>query len=150
FINENNRRLMFGCLLEKLANTLGPYAHKHLGEIAAMSAEETGVCLASDGLGKHGLACSGRPDQQDSLGQITPHALVLLGIFEKIDNFLNFAFGFFDAGDVTKADAGSLTDTSVFALADVCLVDHQHDHQAGYEQGGNNIDPLATDTGTGH
>ena len=44
--------------------------------------------LACDGAGQQCLAGSGRPDQQDALGNASAQALELLGLAQELDDLL--------------------------------------------------------------
>ena len=62
--------------------------------------EERDVGFAGNCAGEQGLAGSGRSDEQNALGDATAKALELLGLAEKLNNFLELFLGFIDAGDV--------------------------------------------------
>ena len=88
FVNEDDARSHLGRLLEQVTNPAGAHAHEHLHKIRTGNGEEGHVGFARHGLGKQGLAGTGRAYQQRALGQLRADGGVLLGIVEEIDDFL--------------------------------------------------------------
>src|SRR4051812_37133499 len=70
FINEDDGWLITSRLTEELADAFGTDPDKHLGEIATMSTEETGLGFTGDRFGQHGFAGPGGTNQKNTLGQV--------------------------------------------------------------------------------
>src|SRR5882672_7126309 len=80
FINEDDRRLVFRSLAEKLSDPFCANTNKHFSEIASVHAEELCVGFARDRLGQHGFAGSRRADEEDSLRQAAAETLILFRV----------------------------------------------------------------------
>ena len=88
FIDEDDTGGHLRRLLEQVANPAGAHAHEHFHKIRAGNGEEGHICLTGHRLGKQGLAGAGRANQQRALGELRADGGVLLGIVEKINDFL--------------------------------------------------------------
>ncbi len=106
FVDKDDRRLTAASQAKEFADAFGPDADVDFVEIAAVHAEEIGVRFAGDGLGEHGFTGAGRANQDTPLGSFPPSCAYFFGVAQEVDDFLDFALGFFDAGDVLEADAG--------------------------------------------
>src|SRR5882762_10133496 len=64
--------------------------------------------FAGNRAGEKGIAGAGRADEEDAFGDVCANGFIAFGMLEKVDDFLQFVFGFFTASDVVKGDAGFL------------------------------------------
>ena len=94
--------------LKEVADAACAHAHEHLHKVGAGDGEEGDVRLAGNGLGKEGLASTGRAHQQGTLGQLCADIGILLGIVEKIDDLLEGFLGFILAGHILEGNSGLL------------------------------------------
>ena len=69
-IDKNDTGRVLFRLLEKVADTGRADADEHLDELRSRKGEERALRLARNGLRKERLACSGRADEQGSLGEL--------------------------------------------------------------------------------
>jgi hypothetical protein len=67
-------------------------------------AEKLRIGFASDCFGQHRFAGSRRADEQHSFGQGASETLVFLRVPQKIYNFLNLGFRFFNPRHVAETD----------------------------------------------
>ena len=107
-VNEDQRRAVGLGGVEQVADAGCADADEHLHEVRAGDVEERHARLAGDGAGQHGLAASGRAEQQDALGDLGAQRLELLGVLQELDDFLQFLLGLVHAGDVVKRDFGDV------------------------------------------
>src|SRR5207253_1736066 len=62
---------------------------------------------------------------------------------EKINDLLNFGFGFFDAGDIVEANGWALPNAAAgFTLTEVILINEKEDHEHADNQGRSNLQNL--------
>ena len=105
FVDEDDAGGLGLGLLEEVADPGGPHAHEHLDEFAAAEGEEGDAGLAGHGAAQEGFARPWRADQEDALGDFGPQGGIAGGIFEEIDDLLQFILGFVAAGHVVEGDA---------------------------------------------
>ena len=103
-VDEDDARRVLLALFEQVAHPAGPDAHEHFDEVRAADGEEGNVGFPGDGAGQQGLARSGRPHEQHSLGNPPSEALELLRFLEEIDDFLKLFLWLVDAGHVLEGD----------------------------------------------
>jgi len=142
-IDEDNCGPVSRGELEEPPHALGTDTHEHFGKVAAMRAEELRLGFAGNGFRQHGLSCSGRAYEEHPFGKRATQSLKPPGVAQKVDDLLNFAFGFLDAGHFTKGYVRALRYLGTFAASQIELEVHQACHQANYEEGGKKAAPLA-------
>ncbi len=104
FVDEDDAGSILFALLEEVAYAAGADADEHLHEVRAGDREERHAGLAGDRAGEQGLAGSGRPDQQNALGNASAKLLELLRLAQELDDFLQLFLGLFHPGDVLERD----------------------------------------------
>ena len=104
-IDKNDARSIFLALFEKVADTAGADADKHLYKIRTRYRKERHTCLAGNGLCQERFSGSRRSDHQDALRDLAAEFLKLLRIFEKFDDLLQLFFRLFNAGNLLKGHA---------------------------------------------
>ena len=115
FVDEDDAGRGLARLLEQIAHPRRADADEHLDEFGARDGEEGDAGFAGHRAREQRLAGAGRPDQQDSLGNVGPEPAVALGILEKGHHFLQLEFGFFDTGDVGEGHFRVLFDIDLGA-----------------------------------
>src|SRR5438128_2046692 len=104
-VDEDDAGSILLSLLEQVAYARGAHANEHLYEIRAGDREERNISLACNRAGQQSLACSRRAHHQHAFRNAAAQLLKLLRFFQELDNFLQFFFGFFNAGHVLESDA---------------------------------------------
>ncbi|OIQ67461.1 hypothetical protein GALL_509590 [mine drainage metagenome] len=105
FVDEDDAgRILLG-LFEHVPDTRGADADKHLDEVRARDGEERHIGFARDRARDQRLAGTGRADQQYTARNPPAEPLVLSGIAQEFDDFLQILLGLVDAGDVLKRHA---------------------------------------------
>src|SRR5581483_6182937 len=97
------------------------------------------IRFAGDGAGEQSLAGTRGADQQTALWNLAAEALEFLRILQELDDLLELALGFLDAGDVVEGDAaGALIEetrlrfSEAHGLAAIGLhLAHEEDPDAG-------------------
>ena len=89
---------------EQVADAAGPDADEHLDELRAADGVEGDARLAGHGAAQQRLARARRADQEHPLGHAPAEPLELLRVLQELDDFLQFAFDAFQAGDVGEGD----------------------------------------------
>ena len=87
-------------LLEETLDSLGSDSDVAVDELRGRHVEEGDACLSGAGLGQESLASSWRSNKEGSFGNLSADFLVLLGVFEKIDEFLDFQLDLFHACEI--------------------------------------------------
>ena len=101
-VHEDDARAVPLGLVEQVANAAGTDSHKHLDELGARDREERDAGLPGHGPGHQRLAGAGRPDQQDATRDARTERVELLGVLQKLDDFLELGLGLVHAGDVVE------------------------------------------------
>ena len=79
-VDEDDCRRALARLLEQVANATGADADEHLDELGAVDGEKRHAGLARDCAREQRLACSGRPDQQHALRDVSAEPRIALRI----------------------------------------------------------------------
>ena len=101
---DDARRVLLG-LFEHVAHAAGAHAHEHLDEVRTGDGEERHVGFAGHRAGDQGFAGAGRTDQQHAARNSSAEPLILAGVAQKFDDFLQILLGLVDAGDVLERHA---------------------------------------------
>src|SRR5207245_8837300 len=88
--------------LDKIANTGRSDADKHLHEIRSADTEKRYTGFTGNGLGQQRFSCTGRTDDQDTLGNAAAELLELARILKKLDDLEHFVLGFIDTCNVRE------------------------------------------------
>ena len=105
-VDEDDCRRALARLLEQVANASGADADEHLDELGAVNGEKRHAGLARDCAREQRLACSGRPDQQHALRDVSAEPRIALRILEEADDFLQFLLRLVDARYVIEGHLG--------------------------------------------
>ena len=89
-------------LLEHVAHTRRADADEHLDEVGAADGEERHLGFAGNRLGEQRLAGARRADQQHAARDAAAELLELLRVFQEVNEFLDFFFGFVATGNVSE------------------------------------------------
>ena len=116
FVNEDDGGRGRASLREQITHAPRADADDHLDKLAGARAEEWHVGLAGNGACQQCFASTGWADQQDTPGHGSAQAGVLVGLFEKIDDFDQLLLGFVDASHVSEGDARNAGCRLVVAL----------------------------------
>ena len=116
FVDEDDGRCGRAGLREQVAHTTGANADDHFDELAGAHAEEGHVRLSSHRACQQCFTRTGWADQQDAPGHGSAQPGVLVGLFEKIDDFDQLLLGFVDASYVGEGDARNAGLSLVVAL----------------------------------
>ena len=103
-IDENDGRSVLFGLFEQIANTRGTHADKHLDKVRTRDGIKRHVSFAGNGPRQQGLSGSGRPIEQDALGDLRSHLQELLGILQELLDLVEFLNGFICSSNVLKCD----------------------------------------------
>ncbi len=107
-VNEDDRALLALGLFfgpsEEITHPGRAHSHEHLHEITARDREERHIGLACDRPRQKSLACARRTHEQDAPGDLSPQAHKLLGIFQILDDLLDFFFHFIDARHIREGN----------------------------------------------
>ena len=98
---DNARRVTLG-LVEQISNTRRADTYKHLDEFRAADTKERHAGFTGHGLCQQRLAGSRRPDEQHALGNARAQRDKFLGLFEELDDLLQFFLGLVNACHVAK------------------------------------------------
>ena len=101
-VDENDAGSVPFSLKEEVSHPGGPDPHKHLHEIRTTDAEEGNVSLACNRPCQKCLPRSRGTDKKNSFGNPSAKLCKLLGVPKKIDDLLQFIFGFFNSSDILK------------------------------------------------
>ena len=101
-VDEDDAGSFLFRLTEKVANTTGSDAHKHLDEIAARHAEERHIGFTCNGFRQQSLTRSGRAYEQSALGNLATQFRVALGVLEELHDFLHLELCTFLTGHIGK------------------------------------------------
>src|SRR5579864_5100310 len=104
FVDEDDAGSILLALLEKIAYAAGAYADKHLYKVRARDREEGNIGLARNCSCQQRFTSSGRPDQQDSLGNATAQFLELLRLAQELNDLAQLFLGLFYASHVFERD----------------------------------------------
>ena len=104
FIEEDDARAVVFGLFEKIANSTGTHADKHLDEVRTGDGEERNIRLPRDGLGKQCFTGAGFTHQQHAAWDSATEPLKLFRILQKLDDLHHFVFGLFDARHIIESD----------------------------------------------
>ncbi len=104
-IDEYDAGRVLLSLLEQVPHARGSHAHEHLHEVRAADGEKRNARLAGDRAREQRLSRSGRPHQQHALGDFRADVHELLGVLQKIDDFLELLLGLVNPGDVGEGHA---------------------------------------------
>ena len=104
-IDKDDAGCFFLSLIEEVAHFRSAHAHEHLHEFRAGHGKEGDIGFSCDRFGQHGLARSGRSDQQNALGHCRADFLVFSGIVQILHDLHEILLGFLFARDIGKADA---------------------------------------------
>ena len=116
FVNEDDGGRGRAGLREQITHATGADADDHLDELAGAHAEEWHVGLAGNGACQQCFASTGWAHQQYAPGHGSAQTGVLVGLFEKIDDFDQLLLGFVDASHVSEGDARNAGRRLVVAL----------------------------------
>ena len=76
FIDKDDARHVFLCLIEQISYAACAHADKHFDKVTTADREERHACLACNGFGKQRFTCSRRTYKQHAVRDITlpfPH-----------------------------------------------------------------------------
>ena len=104
FVNEDNRRSLFACLLKHLAHSACTHADKHLDEFRPRGGKERHICLACKGTGQKCLAGARWTHQQDTMRYCRAHFLKPIRVAQELHKFGDLALGLILPGDILKGD----------------------------------------------
>ena len=102
FVDEDDAGRVLLALLEHVADTGRTDAHEHFHEVGARDGEERHIRLTRDGPRQQRLTGAGRAHQQHALRDLAAEPLELLRVLQEFDDFLQFALGLIDAGDILE------------------------------------------------
>ena len=102
FIDEDDARRVFLCLLKHVAYAACTNTYKHFDKIRTGDREEWHASLASNCACEQSLAGPRRTNKQSALGDFTTKAAELLRVFQKFDDFLKLFTSLVNAGDIIK------------------------------------------------
>ena len=102
-INKDDARCVFLGLLEHIAHTASTDADKHFHEIGTGNTEEWHLCFAGNRFGQQGFTGTGATGQQNTTRHTSAQALIAVGGFQVINDFLHFFFGFITTGYIGKS-----------------------------------------------
>ncbi len=101
-VEEDQARGLLLRLLEQLANARGAKADEHLDELGAAHEEEGDVRLAGDRPRQERLAAPGGPEEQHALRDTPAETLILLRLFQEVDDLVELLDRLVDAGHVLE------------------------------------------------
>jgi hypothetical protein len=99
-VDEDDRRGIGLGLLEQVAHPAGADADEHLDEVRSGDREERDAGLPGDRPCEQGLAGSGRPEEQHTLGDLGAHGLELDRVLQEVLDLLELLDRLVRAGDV--------------------------------------------------
>ena len=108
FVDKHDARSRLLCLGEHVADPARTDADEHLDEVRTRNGEERNPRLTRNRAGEQGLAGSGRPDQQRTLGDLAAEPREFARVLEKFDDLFEFFARFVDPGDVGKGHSALL------------------------------------------
>ncbi len=108
FIDEDDARGCLLCFLEKIANTSGANADKHLHEIGTGNAIERHASFAGDRFSQKGFTRSRRTNKKNAFWKSRAEFAIFLRLFEIFNHLNHFRFFFIAPSNVCKADFGSV------------------------------------------
>ena len=146
-VDEDDAGGNLGGFLEEVTDAAGAQTHEHFHEVGTGDGEEGDIRLAGNGLGKQGLAGTGRTHQQRTLGQLGADLGVLAGIMQEIDDLLEGFLGLVLTCHIVKGHAGFLLHVDLgialayaahHAVAADALGQHPHEqeHHGEHHDGG--------------
>ena len=104
FVNKDDTRHVFLCLLEQISNTACAYADKHFHKVGTTHGEEWYASLTGNCLCEQCFTSSWRAYKKYTLGDTRAHIYKALWILQKVYNFSQFFLFFFGTGNVSKAN----------------------------------------------
>src|SRR5215470_15152514 len=104
FIYKDDTRSVLFALLEEITNSRCADANEHLDEIRPADRKERHIRFTRNRAGKKSFSGTRRPNQQNAFGDSAAQFLKLLGLLQKIDDFLQLFLRFFDARNIFKCD----------------------------------------------
>ena len=96
-------------LIEQVTHAAGTHTDEHFHEFRTGDREEGHARFAGNGLGKQGLARSGRANQQNTLRNARTQLDEFLRFLQELNHFLQFLLGFIHPGHIFKRDRGMFT-----------------------------------------
>ena len=104
FVNKDDARHVFLCLLKQVSNTACAYADKHFHKVGTTHGEKWYASFASNSFCKQCFTRSWRAHKKHTLGDACAHIYKALWILQEIYNFLEFFLFFLGTGNVSKAN----------------------------------------------
>ena len=104
-IDEDDAGCLLLGLLEQVTDLGSAHADEHLHEFRSGHREERYICLTGNRLCQHGLAGSGRADEQHALGHGGTDLLVLGRVLQVGDDLLEIVLCLLLTGHIREADA---------------------------------------------
>ena len=104
-IYEDDARRLLLCLAEHVAHTTGTHADEHFDEVGTTHREERHAGFTGYGLGQQRLTCSGRADEQCSLGYLSAQVCVFLRVLQELYNLFYLLLGTGLSGHILKGYA---------------------------------------------
>ena len=93
FVDEDDARRIFLRVLEHVAHAGRTHTHKHFNEVRAGNRKERHFGLTRNRLGQQGFTRTRWADQQQTTRNTAAQLLELGGIFQEVDDFLDFFLG---------------------------------------------------------
>ena len=94
FIDKYDTRSFLLGLAEEIADTGGAYTDKHFDKVGTRHGEERNIGFSCHSLGKKGFACSGRANEECSLGNFAAEVGIAFGIFQEFHDFFDLGLCF--------------------------------------------------------
>ena len=148
FVNKNDAGHVFLCLVKQISYTACAHAHEHFHKVGTAHGKERNARFACHGFCKQRFARSRRTYQQHAFGYTCANVGKLFGIFQKVDDFLQFFLFFIGAGNIAETHLHVVnclcTGSSEIHILVVLLgnlTEHQHAQQneQSYPHNGNNV-----------
>src|SRR5215469_17581437 len=102
FIDENQTRRVFACLLEHVSNAAGAYANEHFDKIRTADAEKRRIRFAGNCLGEKGFSGSWRANHQYALWNTPTQSLEFFRVLQKLDEFRNLFNSLFNPRNILE------------------------------------------------
>jgi hypothetical protein len=112
-INEDNRRSRLPRRRKQLPNPPRTNSDVHLVELGTGGGEEGNAGFACDSASEEGLTRSRGASEENTTRETTTEFLVLRGVLEEVNNFVELVLGFFDTVNVCKSRATTVRIGSV-------------------------------------
>ena len=101
-VDEDDARRILLALLKQVAYTRCTNADEHLDEVRTGDREERNVCFTGNRTGQQRLARSRWSHHQNAFGNTSAELLKLLRFLEKLDDFLQLFFRFFNTSNILE------------------------------------------------